>query len=746
MQKFKKYKLKLRKRYKSSNQYPVELNEIPKVFGETRNMIQPKRYMITAALPYANGPLHIGHLAGAYLSSDIFARYLRLMGKDVAFVCGSDEYGAAITIRAKKEGTTPRAIVDKNHAIIKDSFEKLGMSFDMYHRTSEPLHTETAQEFFKTVYDKGVFIEETTEQYFDEEAQQFLADRYIIGECPNCGNEEAYGDQCEKCGSTLSPTELINPRSTLSGATPILKTTKHWYIPLGGESEVGAKNEAWLKEWIIDGKGRTQKWKNNVVGQAKSWLQDGLRPRSITRDLDWGIPVPVEGAEGKVLYVWFDAPIGYISATKEWAKQNGKDWKDYWQSEDSQLIHFLGKDNIVFHTIIFPSMLKMHGDYIVPTNVPANEFMNLEGRKLSTSKGWAVWVHEYLEDLPTKQDELRYAIIKNMPENKDSEFTWAGFQEAVNTELVNNLGNFVNRVVVFANKYFDGKTPTYNTSATFIGSNNETITAAAELNVLHEKLKELSQNIENYEFRQALSTLMEISSLGNQFLQYNEPWKLYKKEPDSEIIKITVNLGIQFVAALSVACRPFLPFTSDKLRDLLNLPAITDNGEFAMLLADLAKGEIVTNGHQIKKPKHVFSRITDDIVQAQVEKLEAALAANQPKTVNYEPLKENCEFGDFMKMDFRTGIITAAEKIKKAKKLLKLTVDLGFETRTIVSGIAEFYSPEEVVGQEVVVVANLAPKKLRGVESQGMILMAENEEGRLAFVGAKDFGNGWTVR
>jgi methionyl-tRNA synthetase len=712
--------------------------------------MQPKRYIITAALPYANGPLHIGHLAGAYLSSDIFARYLRLMGKDVAFVCGSDEYGAAITIRAKKEGTTPREIVDKNHAIIKDSFEKLGISLDIYHRTTEPIHTETAQDFFKTVYDKNTFIEETTEQYFDEETQQFLADRYIIGTCPTCSNEEAYGDQCEKCGSTLSPTELINPRSTLSGATPVLKTTKHWYIPLGGESEVGSENEAWLKDWIIEGNGRTQKWKNNVLGQAKSWLQEGLRPRSITRDLDWGIPVPLEteDAKGKVLYVWFDAPIGYISATKQWAADNGKDWKDYWQSEDSQLIHFLGKDNIVFHTIIFPSMLRMHGDYILPTNVPANEFMNLEGRKLSTSKNWAVWVHEYLEDLPNKQDELRYAIIKNMPENKDSEFTWSGFQESVNNELVNNLANFVNRVVVFANKYFDGKTPAYDVNATFIGSNNEIITAAAELKTLHQKLTELGQNIENYEFRQALTTLMEISSLGNQFLQYNEPWKLYKQEPDSEIIKITVNLGLQFTAALSVACRPFMPFTSDKLRALLNLPAITDKGEFATLLKTLANGnDLVEVGHQISKPNHLFSRITDETVAAQVEKLEANLAASTPKITSYEPVKENCEFDDFMKLDFRTGTITAAEKIKKAKKLLQLTVDLGFEVRTIVSGIAEFYEPENVIGTQVVVVANLGEKKLRGVMSQGMILMAENDEGKLVFVSPESgFGNGFTVR
>ncbi len=714
---------------------------------KNQKMTQPKRYMITTALPYANGPLHIGHLAGTYLSSDIFARYLRLMGKEVAFVCGSDEYGAAITIRAKKEGVTPRQIVDKNHEIIKDSFEKLGISLDIYHRTTAPIHAETATEFFKTVYDKGIFIEETTEQYFDETAKQFLADRYIIGTCPNCSNNEAYGDQCEKCGSTLSPTELINPRSTLSGGTPILKSTKHWYIPLGGDSEAGAENEAWLKDWIIEGKGRTQKWKNNVLGQAKSWIQDGLRPRSITRDLDWGIPVPLEDAEGKVLYVWFDAPIGYISATKQWAADNGKDWKDYWQSEDSQLIHFLGKDNIVFHTIIFPSMLRMHGDYILPTNVPANEFMNLEGRKLSTSKGWAVWVHEYLEELPNKQDELRYVIIKNMPENKDSEFTWTGFQEAVNNELVNNLANFVNRVVTFANKYYDGKTPTYDATATFIGSNNEPITAAAELKTLHQKLIELSENIQNYEFRQALTILMEISSLGNQFLQYNEPWKAYKQNPDDETIKIVVNLGIQFTAALSVACRPFMPFTSDKLRTLLNLPAITDNGEFATMLANLEHGNLVTDNHQIQVPQHIFQRISDEVIAAQVQKLEATVIENTAKMVTYEPLKPNCEFDDFTKLDFRTGTITAAEKIKKAKKLLQLTVDLGFEVRTIVSGIAEHYEPDAVIGKQVVVVANLAPKALRGVMSQGMILMAENEDGKLVFVSPENgFGNGWTVR
>ncbi len=666
------------------------------------------------------------------------------MGEDVAFICGSDEYGAAITMRAKKEGVTPKEIVDTNHTIIKDGFKKLGISFDIYHRTTAPIHTETAQEFFLKVHEKGYFLVEETEQYYDGEFDQFLADRYIMGTCPNCGHEEAYGDQCEKCGSTLSPLELINPVSKLSGATPELKKTKHWYIPLGGE------NEKWLNSWIVEGEGRTEKWKKNVLGQARSWIQQGLKPRSITRDLTWGIPVPLEGAEGKVLYVWFDAPIGYISATKQWAADNGKDWKDYWQNEDSRLIHFLGKDNIVFHTIIFPSMLRMHGDYILPTNVPGNEFMNLEGRKLSTSRGWAVWVHEYLEDIPNKVDELRYTIIKNMPEAKDSEFTWGGYQEAVNSELVNNFGNFVNRVVNFTNKYFDGIVPAFDASATVIGSGNTEVTHTEELAKLHGKLKELGQSITNYEFRAALTTLMEISSLGNQFLQYNEPWKKFKKTPDDPMIAIVVNLGVQFAAALSVACRPFLPFTSDKMRGVLNLEAITDKGEFAQLLAQLEKGElIVPVEHQINKPQHLFQRIPNEVVAAQIQKLEDALAAKAKaeKGVEYAPLKETATFDDFMKLDFRTGTITAAEKIKKAKKLLKLTVDLGFEERTIVSGIAAYYEPEKIVGQQVVVVANLAPKKLRGVESQGMILMAENEEGTLAFVSPEaGFGSGWVVR
>lgn len=711
-------------------------------------MTIPKRYLVTAALPYANGPLHIGHLAGAYMSADIYVRYLRLMGKDVAFICGSDEYGAAITMRAKKEGISPRAIVDKNHVIIKEGFEKLGVSFNIYHRTTEPIHHETATGFFKTVYDKGIFIEKETEQYFDEEQQQFLADRYIVGTCPVCGNEDAYGDQCEKCGSTLSPTELINPKSKLSGNAPILKKTRHWYIPLGG------KNQKWLKKWIIEGEGRTEKWKKNVMGQAGSWLQEGLQPRSITRDLSWGIPVPLERAKGKVLYVWFDAPIGYISATRQWALDNGKNWKDYWQSKDSRLIHFLGKDNIVFHTIIFPSMLKMHGDYILPTNVPANEFMNLEGRKLSTSRGWAVWVHEYFEDLPGKADELRYAIIKNMPETKDSEFTWGGYQEAINNELVNNFGNFINRVINFTNKYFGGVVPDFDIDTPIIGSRNDESFHDAELIDLFDKIYEVVEAIKNYNFREALGLMMEISSMGNQFLQYNEPWKKFKANPDDATIKVVVNLGVQFAAALSLVCRPFIPFTSDKIRKILNLPQIDElnqsEGALMEVLNRLAEGvDLVPKGHQINKPKHLFKRIPNEVIDAQVKKLETAAIAIKKanQTANYQPIKENINFEDFQKIDLRTGTIVAAEKMKKSKKLLKLSIDLGVETRTIVSGIAAFYNAADIVGQQVVVVANLAPKKLRGVESQGMILMAENEEGVLAFVSPKDgFGNGWVVR
>ncbi len=698
-------------------------------------MSDKKRYLITAALPYANGPLHIGHLAGAYLSADIFARHLRLLGKEVAFICGSDEHGAAITMRAKKEGTTPQAIIDTNHGIIKDSFEKLGVSFDIYDRTSSKLHHKTASDFFTTLHEKGAFEEETSEQYYDEENNQFLADRYIVGTCPKCDHEEAYGDQCENCGSTLSPLELKNPTSKLSGNTPILKTTKHWYLPLN-------KEEGWLKDWIVDGKGRSEAWKKNVLGQAKSWLDSGLQPRAITRDIDWGIPVPLEGAEGKVLYVWFDAPIGYISATKKWAEENNKNWEDYWKSDDSSLIHFLGKDNIVFHSIIFPSMLKLHGDYILPTNVPANEFMNLEGQKLSTSRNWAVWVHEYLEDLPNYQDELRHTIIKYMPETKDSEFTWASYKEVVDADLVGNFANFINRVVVLTNKYFDGKVPDFVANAQVKDSKGENSTAGAELKVLEVKLKTLSEYISTYNFRSAQQTLLEISTIGNQFLQTNEPWKVFKK--DKEAVKPVMNIALQIISALSVVCRPFIPFASDKMRTLLNLKAIEDNGEWKDLLDILAEGKpIIENEHQIGKPIHLFKRIPEEVINSQIEKLKN----NQPKTINYEPVKKAIDFEDFMKIDLRVGTIIEAVKVKKSKKLLELKVALGFEERTIVSGIAEFYKPEDIIGQQVVVVVNLAPKKLRGVMSQGMVLMAENEEGKLDFVHpSHDFGNGFIVK
>ena len=698
-------------------------------------MSQAKRYLVTAALPYANGPLHIGHLAGAYLSADIFVRHLRLMGEDVAFICGSDEHGAAITIRAKKENTTPQAIIDKNHGIIKDSFEKLGVSFDMYHRTSEKIHHETASEIFMNLYEKGVFEEVTNEQYYDAEFNQFLADRYIIGTCPICEHTEAYGDQCENCGTALSPLELKEPKSTLSGNSPVLKTTKHWYLPLN-------KEEDWLREWIVDGKGRTEEWKKNVLGQAKSWLDGGLQPRAITRDLDWGIPVPVEGGEGKVLYVWFDAPIGYISATKQWAADNGKDWKDYWQSEDSRLIHFLGKDNIVFHTIIFPSMLKLHGDYIIPTNVPANEFMNLEGKKLSTSRNWAVWVHEYLEELPGKEDELRHAIIKYMPETKDSEFTWGSYKESIDADLVGNFANFINRVVVLTNKYYGGEVPTFDVNAEVKDSKGEASTVGEQIKVLEGKLKELSQNISNYNFRNAQQNLLELSTIGNQFLQTNEPWKVFKSNP--EAVKPVMNVALQIVTALGVACRPFIPFASDKISVLLNLPAIEDKGELKTLFEKLTSGEpILESGHVIGKPKHLFTKIPDEVVNSQIEKLNAS----EPQSISYEKVKEDIDFEDFMKIDLRTGTIIEATKVKKSKKLLKLSVDVGFEQRTIVSGIAEFFTPEEIIGKQVVVVVNLAPKKLRGVMSEGMILMAEDEVGKLEFVSPADgFGNGFVVK
>ena len=705
-------------------------------------MLDKKRYLVTSALPYANGELHLGHLAGAYLPADIYVRYLRLQGKEVVYVCGSDEHGAAITLRAKKEGTTPQEIIDKYHGVFKQTFEDLGISFDYYHRTSAPLHHETAQGFFKKLLEKGdEFIEETSEQYYDEEEDQFLADRYISGTCPNCGNDGAFGDQCENCGKDLSPTELINPKSTISGNKPVLKETKHWYFKLD-------KHEAWLRDWIengtLDGAPHhsPKSWKNHVTGQCLSWLNSGLRPRSITRDLDWGIPVPVEGAEGKVLYVWFDAPIGYISSTKQWAKENDKNWEDYWKSDDAELVHFIGKDNIVFHCIVFPAMLKAHGEYNLPVNVPANQFLNFEGDKFSKSRNWGIEQREYLDtfkDFENKEDALRYALIRNMPENKDSDFKWDDFIDFHDNELVANVGNFINRVVVLTNKYYEGNVPSVDVDL-------KEVLAPVEVLV-----NRLCEEIENFQFKPAIATLMEISSWGNGYLQDASPWKLYKAEPESEQIKETMLVSLQIVALLGVLTKPFLPFSSDKIQGILDLPTI-QNGDLKEILERLQNGEsILEAGSKIGEPQLLFAKINDkkdttrlDIVNAQKEKLVAILA--EKKASERKPVKPEVTFEDFTKLDIRTGVIIAAEKMKKADKLLQIKVDLGFEQRTVVSGIAKFFKPEEIIGQQVLVLANLAPRKMRGVESQGMILMAENEKGELSFVQAGEaWGNGFGV-
>ena len=718
-----------------------------------------KRYLVTSALPYANGPLHIGHLAGAYLPADIYVRYLRLMGRDVVYVCGSDEHGAAITVKARKEGTTPQAIVDKYDAMLRDTFQKIGISFDIYHRTSAPIHHETSQGFFRRLNQNGEFSEETTEQYYDETAGQFLADRYITGTCPVCANPDAYGDQCEKCGSTLSPTDLIEPKSMLSGAVPVKRPTKHWFLRLD-------KHEAWLREWIntgkVDGKQlhNPADWKNHVLGQCNSWLDQGLQPRAMTRDLEWGVDVPQElaGSEGKKLYVWLDAPIGYVSATKQWALDNGKDWEPYWKDKDTALVHFIGKDNIVFHCLIFPAILKAHGGFILPINVPANQFMNLEGSKLSTSRNWAVWVHEYVEDFKGQEDALRYNMIKNMPEQKDSEFTWVGFQESNNTELVNNLANFVNRVLVLSHKYYGGIVPRINADLTFKSGwgADKTGQYDEELRLLYGKLSEMGREIEHFNFREALRILMEISSAGNALLQFNEPWKTVAETP--ETVKVVMNLGLQYVAALSVAARPFLPFSAEKLRKMLNQGPLSDKGDLLAILNDLAEGNsILPYNHALGQSAHLFSRIPDEAIQQQIAKLRGpADAAAQPaipapepepEPAAHKPVSPVITYDDFAKMDIRTGKILTAEKMDKSKKLLKLKVDLGFEERTILSGIAEHFSPEEVVGREVVVLANLAPRPIMGIESQGMILMAENAEGKLSFVSpAQGWPSGWGVK
>ncbi len=661
-----------------------------------------KRYMVTSALPYANGPVHIGHLAGVYVPSDIYVRYLRLRGEDVKWVCGSDEHGVPITLKARQEGVTPQDIVDKYHGIIKDAFARLGISFDIYSRTTSPTHHKTASDFFRKLYDNGKFEEQVTLQYYDEEAKQFLADRYIMGTCPHCQNERAYGDQCEKCGSTLSPNDLINPRSTITGSTPMKRETKHWYLPLN-------QYENFLREWILEGH---KEWKANVYGQCKSWLDLGLQPRAVSRDLDWGIPVPVEGAEGKVLYVWFDAPIGYISATKELTP----DWEKYWRDKDTKLVHFIGKDNIVFHCIVFPAMLKAHGDYILPENVPGNEFLNLENDKISTSRNWAVWLHEYLDEFPGKEDVLRYVLCANAPETKDNDFTWKDFQARNNNELVAVLGNFVNRALVLTEKYFEGAVPACGVLNDY---DKETLGELPKIKAA------IEENIENYRFREALKEAMNIARLGNKYLADTEPWKVWKTDPDR--VATILNVSLQITANVAIAIEPFMPFTAAKMLKML---AAEKFGWDAIGRADL-----MAAGHKLEKPELLFEKIEDAMIEAQLEKLQRTKSANQAKeAAKIEPQKESVTFDDFSRMDIRVAKVIAAEKVAKTKKLLKLTVDTGIDKRTIVSGIAEFFTPEEMVGKQVVVLVNLQPRDLKGIESQGMVLMAEAADGTLSLI------------
>ena len=673
----------------------------------------PSRYTLTAALPYTNGPIHIGHLAGVYVPADIYARFLRGIGKDVIFICGSDEHGVAIPMKAKKEGVSPQVIIDKYHGIIKQAFSDFGISFDNYSRTSAAVHHETASDFFKKLYEQDDFIEEVTEQLYDSEAHQFLADRFVTGTCPKCGYEEAYGAQCENCGSSLNATDLINPKSTLSGSTPTLKRTKHWFLPLD-------RYESFLKEWIIEG--HQSDWKPNVYGQCKSWIDDGLKPRAVTRDLDWGIPVPVADAEGKVLYVWFDAPIGYISSTKEWAEREEKDWEPYWKDENTRLLHFIGKDNIVFHCIIFPSMLKAHGDYVLPQNVPANEFLNLEGNKLSTSKNWAVWLHEYLEEFPDMQDVLRYVLTANAPETKDNDFTWKDFQARNNNELVAIFGNFINRVVVLTHKYYGGIIPEPNT----LSEVDQQV-----LDALKGYPETLANSLNRYRFREASQELLNLARLGNKYLADAEPWKLIKT--DEERVKTIMYVALQLAAGLAALSEPFLPFTSKKLKQILNTKKLSGEAEISWNSVS-SQDVLIPSGHQINPAELLFRKIEDAEIQKQLDKLEATKQANAQMEKSVTPQKETITFDDFTKLDLRVGTILEAEKMPKANKLLVLKVDTGIDTRTIVSGIAESFKPEEIVGKKVTVLVNLAPRKLRGVESEGMILMTENAEGKLVFV------------
>lgn len=678
-----------------------------------------KRFTVTSALPYANGPLHIGHLAGAYIPADIFVRHMRLKRKDIVYVCGSDEHGAAITIKAKKEGITPEEIIDKYHVQIKKSFEDFGIGFDIYHRTSSKIHHDLSQEFFLNLYEKGEFIEKESEQYYDAEFDQFLADRYIIGTCPNCNNEGAYGDQCEKCGSSLNALDLINPKSTLSGNTPVLKLTKHWYLPLD-------KYQPWLEEWLIEGK--KNKWKSNVYGQCSSWLKAGLQPRSMTRDLDWGIDVPLEDAKGKKLYVWLDAPIGYISATKQWAIDNGKDWEKYWkkqanEDEESCLIHFIGKDNIVFHCITFPSILHAHGEYILPQNVPANEFLNLEGDKLSTSRNHAVWLHEYLEEFPGKQDELRYVLTSILPETSDSEFTWKDYQARVNNELVAILGNFVNRVMILMHKYYDGRTE------------GDTTLQDADLNAqIGTIYDEVEQSIETYKFRQSLSSVMDLGRLGNRYLTENEPWKTFKTDP--EATRKVLQNSLHIIAHLGTLLQPILPGTAKKIFGMLNV------NDFVLYDQQIT----FEKGHQLNAAQLLFEKVEDEVIERQLQKLNKK-AEEAVAEVEAAPAKENINFDAFASMDIRVGTIVEAEKVAKTKKLLKLKIDTGIDQRTVVSGIAEYFEPEAIIGKQVSILVNLEPREIKGILSQGMILMAENRDGKLSFVSPADaVVNGSTVR
>ena len=670
---------------------------------------QPKRYTITAALPYTNGPIHIGHLAGVYVPADIYARYLRLQKKDVAFICGSDEHGVAIAIKAKKKGKTPQQIIDYYDQIIRNAFETFGISFDNYSRTSREVHHQTASEIFKQLDAQGQFLVKETEQLFDPEAQAFLADRFVTGTCPVCQYTEAYGDQCESCGSSLSATELIQPKSTLSGSVPEYKKTKHWFLPLD-------QHENFIKEWILEG--HKKDWKPNVYGQVKSWIDNGLQARAVTRDLDWGIPVPVEGGKGKVLYVWFDAPIGYISSTKEWAQKKNIDWEPYWKSEDTQLVHFIGKDNIVFHCIIFPIILKNTGEYILPENVPANEFLNLEGNKISTSKNWAVWLHEYLEDFPEKQDVLRYALTANAPETKDNDFTWKEFQTRNNSELVAIFGNFINRVMVLTQKYYEGIVPQ---ASALNDADREVLDRLRAFPTLME------EEIEHYRFRSYSQEVMNLARLGNKYLADQEPWKLIKTDPKR--VEAIIFTALQIAAGLTVLSEPLLPFTAQKIKDMLQLNATWE---------DVCIGELLVAGHTLNKAQLLFEKIEEEAIEKQLEKLKNNRSHENENNEMEEAPKKMITFEEFTQLDLKTGTILEAEKMAKTKKLLVLKVDLGHEQRTIVSGIAESYSPEEVVGKKVSVLTNLPPRAIRGVESQGMLLMAEDRDGRLIFISPED--------